>query len=324
MFRAAKGSEDGLCSCGDPLTSKAIKCDGPEKSNINIIGTCGKFNMIPETNHSTMPGKCGCCDGMEQPWYKGEWAPRNECVGSCKSKTTRAPTTPVPTTTQAPANAPVCRARIFQSPGSACDKAPACTGWVGGGNRCCGTIDGACGPSGGANSDFISTDSAKIMGVGSCVGGDFIRVSDGCGIEVYRSDKKTSMTHRGDAILTKNSGLGWNVVRFIRLFRIRPLATTTKAAGTTADTTTAATPPPPPACAHPKDRKCVDGGRFDNDCCAGAGQASCVSGYVHGAECMGAGCEDIRPNFRHIVERMGAWLHGCMVACSVSIADLPL
>ena len=41
------------------------------------------------------------------------------------------------------------------------------------------------------------------MFVGSCVGGDFIRVSNGCGIEVFLADKKTSMTHMGDAILTK-------------------------------------------------------------------------------------------------------------------------
>ena len=76
-----------------------------------------------------------------------------------------------------------------------------------------------------------------------CKNGDFIRVSDGCGVEVSTGVTwvtGTRQTYQGDANLG-TSRIGYDNARWIRLFRIKPVAPTTTATTQTYRTTTTTT-----------------------------------------------------------------------------------
>ena len=115
-----------------------------------------------------------------------------------------------PTPSPSAVNEPACRARIYQKVGANCDTAPPCSAWGHGNSGCCGPSGGACGPSGGPGTDFVSTNSGTIMGLGSCNYGDFIRVSAGCGIEVYGAS-------------TQSVGLKYVILRDVQLWPAIPV-----------------------------------------------------------------------------------------------------
>ena len=148
---------------------------------------------------------------------------------TCCTKAGGGPPTPTPPPPIGSVNQPACRARVYEAPGTSCDGQKACAPWgAGGTGKCCGKADGFC-PGGSGDGDFVSADALGWVDLAArgCTGGDFIRVSDGCGVEVSIGGRGTytNQTYQGDANLGSSS-IGYDKAKWIRLFRITPRAPT--------------------------------------------------------------------------------------------------
>ena len=86
-------------------------------------------------------------------------------------------TIPPPLAPPPPSPPPACQARGYEYVGCGCDPSSTCSVWGSNeGGSCCGTDGGLCG------SEWMSSDPTMWIDVGC--GLDFIRVSEGCGVEV--------------------------------------------------------------------------------------------------------------------------------------------
>jgi len=82
------------------------------------------------------------------------------CGSTAATAATLATTTAKPPPPTPPwGSQPACRARVYESPGQACDSMPACTPWGVGFGRCCGTTDAFCSSQSGSGAgDYVSGD----------------------------------------------------------------------------------------------------------------------------------------------------------------------
>ena len=182
------------------------------RSNVEIGNDCSGPNPC-----TTCGGGCSCTSNTGKI---------NGHVGIvfARQRIPRPPTPPAlpspPMPPPAPPLAPIttCLARVYTSAGQGCDTT-SCSSW-GVGSRCCRTNhDGYCSSAG----EVSSSDPTAWVDVSSCAsqssGIDFIRVEDGCGIEVasMANGGGLMMTFGGDALVCGNP-YPCDRVRSVRLF----------------------------------------------------------------------------------------------------------
>ena len=123
-----------------------------------------------------------------------------------------------------PTSSTPCRARVYESPGDTCNSAAACEPWGAGTNaKCCGATNGFCSSGATDTGDYVSENDAAWLNLDKCQKADFIRVSEGCSIEVATDNNGAGsrQTYTGDAPLNVER-IGYDKARSIRLSRSRP------------------------------------------------------------------------------------------------------
>ena len=202
----------------------------------------------------------GWCDTCTGGITMDEWATRIGGDAQVRNKACwQQPRTP-PTPPQQPPSPrappyppgqapPECSARGYESVGCNCDPSSVCSPW-GSDQECCGEDGGYCG------SEWVSTDASAW--IDTCHKLDFIRVSEGCGVEVATeiSGGGTRFTYDSSVLVCgyeceSRPTPGCDRVRSLRLFQLAPPRPPYPPGLAPAPPPWWRTPPPPPSPSPP-------------------------------------------------------------------------